>query len=134
MTKNLLILVCLSILTSLTDSCFGQDLNLLNSKTIFAIGEITSLPDTIYLVEREDQIGELQNYTRLERTNRNHFKTWFWKMDNGGLVDPAISKHELSLSMRKSMTILKFRHNKKTYFSFPLKDKSGQKILLVENK
>lgn len=132
MKKILNVIICLALLTSVTDSCFGQVEKLLNSNTIFATGEISQLPDTIFLLQHEDQLINYQNYTKLERTHGNHFRMWFWKMDIGGIVDPAINKHELSLSTRKTHVVLRIAHDKKKYDAFEIPEKSGLKILLVK--
>lgn len=108
----------------------GQIPVLLKNSNIYAKGNIISLPDSINLVDNISQIGKYENYTVLEKITTGKYKLYYWEVDQGGIVDPAISNSILMIKYRHNSINIRIGKHKKVYDLSLKNDNIGQIILL----
>jgi hypothetical protein len=130
MKTNLSLIFSFCCCCCLAPNALSQDINLFRNKTFFALGELSSLPDSILFLEDFRQINEFTDYTKLEKKNNISYILLFWAMSRRGIVDPAIYRVDLKIIVKGKNIILKFGNHKKEYQYQSNKDKIGVSILL----
>ena len=115
MKKSWLVIIIQLITVLYIKSTYGQDCSILKYDRFIAEGEIVNLPDSIFIFDTLLCIGPKENYSVLDKIDKNQFKITFWNMELGGIVDPVMYKYDITIKLKGSFVLLKFDGKKGKY-------------------
>ena len=108
--------------------CDAQSLQKLDFTKAYTLGQITLLPDTIFLFDNKDMIKDNDSYTEIERSNGCNYILTTWDKKHSSTVDPTPYKKNLKMVTKDNRVKLMFGKKQKVYKV----DKSGHIMLFTK--